>query len=269
MPTISITTIVKNEVHNIDAFLQSIEKVADELVIVDTGSTDGTREALHKRAAASSFPIRIFELRLEPFHYGKAKNYAIARATGDYVLIIDADERVMPGLAAQVRDFLNREKPTAATILRIDDLLPHLKDAPQLRLFRTTAGLAYDSDEQAELSPIHERFSQPVPIAHLNEAIIHMQGSNHWLRRPSRIRPQLAIEVACTPNTGGFLRECARGILSFYYKFRKVYIVQETWKDGWNGFRYAVLKARYYFLFHLLVGLKPRVTVQDKTDRQK
>src|ERR1700743_3565185 len=93
-PTISVATIVKNEAHNIQPFFDSIRGVADELVIVDTGSTDATVEEIKKCAASAKFPVHLYEMKWSPFHFGIAKNYAIDHSNKEYVLVLDADERL-------------------------------------------------------------------------------------------------------------------------------------------------------------------------------
>ncbi|MHC4107526.1 MAG: glycosyltransferase family 2 protein [Planctomycetota bacterium] len=93
--TISVTIITKNESHNLRACLEAVSW-ADEIVVVDSGSTDGTPEI------AREFTDRVY---VEPYQgQGPQKNLALDRATCDWVLSLDADERVPPGLAAAIRD---------------------------------------------------------------------------------------------------------------------------------------------------------------------
>ncbi|MBP5677280.1 MAG: glycosyltransferase family 2 protein [Bacteroidales bacterium] len=88
--TISAVIITKNEERNIGRCLASLKGVADEIIVVDSGSTDGT-EALCREAGA----------RFE-YHawsgYSEQKNYADSLATGDWTLSIDADEALSPEL---------------------------------------------------------------------------------------------------------------------------------------------------------------------------
>jgi len=84
-PTISVSMIVKNEEKLLGQCLESIKDIADEIVVVDTGSTDRTVEIAKKNGA-------------KVFHYpwrddfSKARNYSIAKSTGKWIFYIDADE---------------------------------------------------------------------------------------------------------------------------------------------------------------------------------
>ena len=97
MPQLSAIVITRDEAANIGACLDSIAFCA-ERIVVDSGSTDATVEIAKQKGA-----------RVE-FHawrgYGPQKNYALSLATGDWVLSIDADERVSPELAAAIKSAL-------------------------------------------------------------------------------------------------------------------------------------------------------------------
>lgn len=83
--TISLCMIVKNEEEALGRCLRSVEGVADEIIIVDTGSTDRTKEI------AESFTANIFDFEWKD-DFGAARNFAFSQATGDYILWLDADD---------------------------------------------------------------------------------------------------------------------------------------------------------------------------------
>jgi glycosyltransferase involved in cell wall biosynthesis len=97
--TITACLIVKNEASNLSACLQSIQGFVDQIVVVDTGSTDQTL------AIAASFTDFVFE---HPWNddFSAARNFALEHATGDWVLHVDADERWMPQGIAQLLEKL-------------------------------------------------------------------------------------------------------------------------------------------------------------------
>jgi glycosyltransferase involved in cell wall biosynthesis len=90
----------KNERANIGHCLKSVASLADELLVADSGSTDGTLHYLRGRG-----DCRIIER--EYVYSGDFKNWAIPQASHEWVLIIDADERVPPALAAELRRILD------------------------------------------------------------------------------------------------------------------------------------------------------------------
>ncbi len=83
--TISLCMIVKNEEATIERCLQSVEQICDEIIIVDTGSTDKTKELVSK------FTNNIFDFEwIDDF--AAARNYAFSKATQEYILWMDADD---------------------------------------------------------------------------------------------------------------------------------------------------------------------------------
>ena len=86
---LTVCMIARDEEANLPRALESVRGLADEIVVVDTGSTDGTREV------ASSFGARVIE---HPWNddFAEAKNVALENAGGDYILFLDADEYVSP-----------------------------------------------------------------------------------------------------------------------------------------------------------------------------
>lgn len=93
---LSVVLATRNEEKNLVSCLKSFREIADEIVVVDEGSTDRTREI------AKSYGAKIFKVKHEPiFHITKQK--AIDKATGDWILQLDADEQVLPELAEEIR----------------------------------------------------------------------------------------------------------------------------------------------------------------------
>lgn len=82
---ISACYIVKNEEGNIERSISAIKGQVDEIAVVDTGSTDRTV------AAAARFGIRIYHYEWND-DFSAARNYALSKVTGDWVLLLDADE---------------------------------------------------------------------------------------------------------------------------------------------------------------------------------
>lgn len=95
--SISCCMIVKNEEDNLSRCLKTVKDFADEIVIVDTGSTDDTKQI------ASKFTDKIYDLVWEEEdglgNFARARNYSIDQATGDFIFWIDADEQLENGEA--------------------------------------------------------------------------------------------------------------------------------------------------------------------------
>ncbi len=97
MPHLSVVIITLNESRNIGRCLESVRRVADEIVVVDSHSTDDTAEI------ARSFGARVV---LQAFlGYGAQKNFANAQASHDWILSLDADEALSPELEKSILAF--------------------------------------------------------------------------------------------------------------------------------------------------------------------
>ncbi len=96
-PILSLCMIVKNEIHNLPRCLASVKPYVDEMIVVDTGSEDGTPELAKEYGAKVSY----FEWCND---FAAARNYAISQASGDWILMPDADEE----LVVESEDFLEQ-----------------------------------------------------------------------------------------------------------------------------------------------------------------
>ncbi len=97
--TLSVCIITLNEEANLARTLESVKSIAGEIVIVDSGSTDRTV------VVAQSYGARVF---VEPWKgFAPQKNSALAKATHDWILSLDADEEVSPELAASIQKLLS------------------------------------------------------------------------------------------------------------------------------------------------------------------
>ncbi|MBK8575604.1 MAG: glycosyltransferase family 2 protein [Elusimicrobia bacterium] len=92
MTQLSAVLIVRNEERDLPACLESLKGVADEIVLVDSGSTDRTVEIAQQQGA------RVIHRAFAGF--GPQKQFALEQAVGDWVINLDADERFEPRLGA-------------------------------------------------------------------------------------------------------------------------------------------------------------------------
>lgn len=109
-PTIAAVVITKNEETNIRPCLERLQW-ADEIVVVDAESHDGTREI------AYDYTERVF---VRPWPgFGAQKNFGIEQAGSDWILIVDADERVSPELKEEIQDLLRLWSSTDPVAFRV------------------------------------------------------------------------------------------------------------------------------------------------------
>jgi len=111
--SISFCLIVRNEAKNLEKALRSVEPVADEVIVTDTGSTDDTVETARKFGAKISY----FKWCDD---FSAARNYNFSQARGDWIFYIDADEEFLPESSDELRRCLSKENVFAWLVLRRD-----------------------------------------------------------------------------------------------------------------------------------------------------
>ncbi|MFT3709085.1 MAG: glycosyltransferase [Archangium sp.] len=127
---LTVAMIVRDEAGMAPAFLEAARALFDELIVVDTGSTDGT-QGLFAQAGAKIVPFSWVN------DFAAARNVSLQHATGDFVLVLDADERVTPEFIAEFRE--RAADPTVGAIsVLISNQLPygHRRDSWVLRGWR-------------------------------------------------------------------------------------------------------------------------------------
>lgn len=108
MPSISVIIIARNEKNNIEDCVRSAQLVADEVVVFDGDSTDNTA-TLAQALGAKAFSVPATQWQ----GYGEQRRRAQSKATGDWCFWLDADERITPELAAEIKDFVVKKPRNA------------------------------------------------------------------------------------------------------------------------------------------------------------
>ena len=99
-PRLTLCMIVRDEAANLPACLDSVAGLADEIVVVDTGSIDATREIARSRGA------RVIEAAWTG-DFAAARNLALGAATGAWILVLDADEALPPASRIRLRETIS------------------------------------------------------------------------------------------------------------------------------------------------------------------
>jgi glycosyltransferase involved in cell wall biosynthesis len=164
--TLSAIVITRNEAHNLDDCLRSLQSLVDEIVVVDSQSTDDTVAIAQRYGAKVSLPA-------DWPGFGPQKNRALNLATCDWVLSIDADERLTPELSAEILAALQRPGVDVAyEIPRLSwycgKFIHHAGWQPDyvLRLFKR--GSAKFSDDL-----VHERVVTDRTLVKLHNHLLH------------------------------------------------------------------------------------------------
>ncbi len=223
-PGLSVIVITRDEEHRIGSCLRSVD-FADEVVVVDSGSTDRT-VALARDAGAR------VTVRADWAGLGMQKNRALDLATGDWVLSIDADEEVTPELRESIRAALRAPRADAYWLRRRSCFA----DRPirfgdwhgdrVLRLFRR--GAARFTDDV-----VHERLDHDGPAPVLDGVLMHFTVDS----------PADAFEKARRYAEAGAPRVAARGrggpvsaAVHAGWTFLRGYVLRAGFLDGRHGF---------------------------------
>ncbi len=151
-PTITLCMIVRDEEANLPRCLRSVTEGVDEIIVVDTGSRDATREvAAGLGATVVEFPWN--------GDFGQARNAGIERASSDWILVLDADEELAPGHAPLLRQLVASNPEAEGFFLRIIDYLgdhPGVDQAANVsfRLFRNRPEHRYHRAIHEQVSPV-------------------------------------------------------------------------------------------------------------------
>jgi glycosyltransferase involved in cell wall biosynthesis len=234
---LSVTIIAWNEEERLRACLESVAW-ADEIIVVDAESTDKTVQS------AREFTDKIW---VRPWAgFAAQKNFALEQTTGEWVLSLDADERVTPELRERIGRIVRANGPADGYSIprknvfwgawvRHGGLYPDY----QLRLFRRAAGRFADS-------AVHESVVVEGHVEALAEPMLHhsYRGLEDFVARSNRYSTLAAHEIT---RRGGRAR-LADLALRPLGRFLSMYVLRRGFLDGWRGFVLAVLYANYVFL---------------------
>jgi glycosyltransferase involved in cell wall biosynthesis len=245
-PRLSAIVITRNEAAHIAACLASLA-FCDERIVVDSGSEDAT-VALAEAAGA--------RVVVHPFAgFGAQKNVALALATGDWVLSLDADERVTPALAAEIAAAIAAPVADGYEMPRLSRFcgrpMRHSGWYPDyvLRLVRRTR--ARFSDHL-----VHERVLCDGAVARLREPLRHepMTRLEDALLRIDRYSTAGAAELVASGRRVSF----ASGILHGAWAFIRTYGLRAGFLDGREGFLVAVYNAECTYYRYMKAWLATR-----------
>lgn len=234
---LSVTIIAKNEAMVIGPCLASVEGLADEIVVLDSGSTDGTPQVCRQYGA------RVVDTDWPGF--GVQKQRAVAAAAHDWVLCLDADERVTPALAASIRAALADPAHAAYRFARsnrfLGRYLRHGEGYPDwsLRLFdRRQARWSDDA--------VHEKVVCEGPVGTLAGDLLHdtAETLESYLGKQNRYT---SIAAAAALARGKRV-SAARLLLSPLLRFVKFYVVRRGFLDGLPGFVHIAIGCFNSFL---------------------
>jgi len=231
---ISAVIITFNEEDRLPDALASLQGVADEIVVVDSYSTDHTPEVARQARAA------FYQNRFED--YGKQKNLAMAKAGCEWILNLDADERVSPELKRAITDLKERVEPETAVAYAIKRKTYYLGrwirhsgwyPDRKIRLFKKNAAVWQGR--------IHEKLQVTGAVGRLPGAILHFtyRDIGDHVRRLDRYSVFQAEEIVRHKTKFLFLRLLVLPPTTFI----RHYVWRLGFLDGFAGLVIAVVSS--------------------------
>jgi glycosyltransferase involved in cell wall biosynthesis len=230
----------KDERSNIGPCIDSARQIADEVLVADSGSTDGTLEYVRARG-----DCRLIER--EYVTAGDFKNWAIPKASNAWLLILDADERATPGLVAEIRELLARTpEHDGYLIRRANRLMGHpIKHTDWgrdkvLRLFRRDV-CHYDGP--SDHGSVHVRTGK---IGLLKHPMDHFTiwTWEQYLKKFDRYTRIQAEQWRSAGKAPSFLRMALQPPLRFFRDF----VLHLGFLEGTKGLQLAWMSAFYTFM---------------------
>src|SRR5215471_15433447 len=236
--TLSVCIITLNEEANIVRTLESVRAIADEIIVVDSGSTDKTVALAQARGA---------KVVAEPWKgFAAQKNSALAKATCDWILSLDADEEVSRELAASIQAQLKGVQPPQFAGYKMNRRNMYMGrwikrsgyyPDPKLRLIRRGAA-------EFELRAVHEDMKMQGPLGHLQGDLIHhayptLESFIEHANRYSSLGAEMVVEKG--PVGFSFTNIVLRPWIRFLYG----YFFRLGFLDGREGLLVLMTHASY------------------------
>ncbi len=236
---LSVVITAYNEEKLLEECLTSVEHIADEIIVVDNNSTDKTQEIARK------FTKKIYTQPNDPANIDILKNFGFKKATGEWVLSLDADERVTPELATEIRTALSTKAFSGYKIPRkniiFGKLIEHSLWWPdhQVRLFRRGKGEYKAEKVHQQLQVIGEIGILTAPLRHEN-----YQSVSQYLQKMDRYTENEANALLRDNVHMHWVDSLRLPVRDFL----KTFFLEQGYKDGLHGLILSVLQSGYSFL---------------------
>jgi len=239
---ISVALATFNEEQNIIDCLESLKNFADEIVVVDGSSADRTRELAQKLKAKV-----IKTTNKEMFNINK--NLAINKCTGDWVFLLDADERISKNLAKEIKETIRKNpQENGFWVNRLNWFLGGFLTKggaypdSVIRLFRKGTG------KLPEIS-VHEQVAIDGKVGRLKNDLLHLADPsfNRYLLRAQRYTNHTSQELKIKNPGRGLIAIIYYMLFKPLFTFLLIYFRHKGYVDGFRGFIWALFSGAHHF----------------------
>ena len=168
MKTLSVCMIVKDEEKNINRCLDSVKKISDEIIIVDTGSTDRTIEI------CKNYYAKIIKHKWNN-DFSEARNISINYATKDYILFLDADEEIPKEDLIKIKNLLSSKNLSEGYFLRLINIINKIEvgDYTVFRLFKNNKNYKFKGKIHEQIANSIQKYNKYNCFKFLDIRIFH------------------------------------------------------------------------------------------------
>lgn len=243
MIPVTCTIIAKNEVDRIERAIRSVSGLVDEVLVIDSGSTDGTQ------ALAESLGARV--IHNDWAGYGPQKRFAEDQARNDWILNLDADEWLSDELREELRALLMQERIPASTYkMRVTIVYPH-RETPAPFADSTICLRLYDRRiARFAASLVHDNVPEQPDTVMMKGRVLHRS----FRSMAEVVRKELAyfeLQTKEKRKAGWVL--ALRIPIEFPFQFFRFYLLARHCFGGLYGFAIAVTVAYMRFLRLILL----------------
>jgi len=188
-PTISACMMVKNEEELLLQCLESIKDVVDEIIIVDTGSTDRTVEI------ARGYGAKVYYHPWEN-DFSKHRNQSIGYASGEWILWIDADEELREGCGSLLKEAVSRENADSIMVPMVNYFNNSMSQSwfNQVKVFRNNVGIHFANIVHNRLVGYQSTAFYPIYIHHYGYDLSEERMREKFARTTALLKKQIEAE---------------------------------------------------------------------------
>lgn len=223
---ITVCMIVKNEEEVLERTLKSIVNIVDEVIVVDTGSVDKTKEIAYQ------FTTKVFDYQWEN-DFSKARNYSIEKASYDYVLILDADEEIIEFDKEEILNLIKYHSEAVGRVKRIN----LFDDEAEQRVYTERVNRFFNKSLFEYEGIIHEQVVEKSKRSeyktyHLPIVIKHIGYQKEVINRTNKLDRNIQLLLHNI--------EMSQNDPYLYYQLGKSYFMGKNYNNAYESFKKAL-----------------------------
>lgn len=218
---ISLCMIVKNEEENLEKCLNAAKKYINEIVIVDTGSNDNTKEIAYK------FTNNVYDFKWCN-DFAKARNFSVSKANNDWILVLDADEIITEFDAESILKFIKNNDKIIGRIKRVN----FFEDATGAKKYKERVNRLFNKNRYIYEGIIHEqlihKYDTTYSLKNIEISIEHIGYTKDVLNRTKKIERNIQLLKKAILDKDDDLY--------LYYQLGKSYYMKKEYEQAYSNF---------------------------------